>query len=138
MRVLGVDPGARRIGVALSDPGGMVAHGLTILLHESLASDVDRLVRLTSEHAAEQVVIGLATDADGRPGPQANRALRLAAALRARCAVPVETWDESFSTEDARSARLQRGDRQKTRRAPIDASAAAAMLQDYLDAHSQG
>ena len=135
MRVLGIDPGARRIGVALSDPLGLVARRLLILNHENLASDADRLVRLASEHGVDRVVVGLATDSEGRHGPQANRALRLVSALRLRSRTPIETWDESFSTEDARKARLERGDRRKSRRAAIDDSAAAAMLQDYLDAH---
>ncbi|MGA2112135.1 MAG: Holliday junction resolvase RuvX [Anaerolineales bacterium] len=135
MRILGVDPGTRRIGVALSDPRGVVARGLLILRHESLASDADRLVRLATENAADRVVVGVATDSEGGYGPQANRAMRLVAALRLRCPTPIETWDESFSTEAARKARLERGDRRKTRRTAIDALAAAAMLQDYLDAH---
>lgn len=135
MRILAVDPGTRRIGVALSDPEGMVARGLVILWHESLEADAERLVRLASQNGAERVVVGLATDSEGRPGPQANRALRLVAALRAKCGTPIETWDESFSTEAARQARLERGERRKRRRAPMDASAAAAMLQDYLNAH---
>jgi len=76
----------------------------------------------------------VATDSEGHYGPQARRALRLVAALRSGSSIPVEPWDESFSTETAAQARLERGERRQARRRAIDASAAAAMLQDYLDA----
>jgi putative Holliday junction resolvase len=135
MRIMAIDPGSRRIGVALSDPLGIVARGLEILRHESLANDADRLVHLASQNAVDKIVVGIAMDPEGQAGSQANRALRLVAALRVRSNAPVETWDESFSTEDARQARLESGRRRKARRAPVDASAAAAILQDYLDAH---
>jgi RNase H-fold protein (predicted Holliday junction resolvase) len=61
--------------------------------------------------------------------------MRLVSAMKLRCPTPIETWDESYSTEAARKARLERGDRRKTRRTALDDTAAAAMLQDYLDAH---
>jgi putative Holliday junction resolvase len=124
-RILAVDPGEARIGLAVSDPAGVIARPLRILRHTSRADDASRIVGCAREEGAERIVVGLALDQEGNVGPQARHALRLVEALRAASEIPVETWDESGSTL---AAGPRRGE-------PDDARAAAVILQDYLDAH---
>lgn len=124
-RVLAVDPGERRIGLALSDPTRMIARPLSVLEHRSRQADAQAIAEVGREHAAGLIVVGLALDQEGRVGPQARQALRLAEAVRALAKVPVETWDESGTTQQA--AELGGSDDL------LDARAAAFILQDYLD-----
>jgi len=136
MRTLAVDPGEKHIGLALSDPSGIVARPLTTLKHEAREKDAARIAALAVAHQADMILVGLALDASGAVGPQARRAERLVEALRALTALPVTTYDESFSTEAARRALLTGGRKRRARREQIHAAAAAALLQSYLDAHS--
>jgi putative Holliday junction resolvase len=124
--VLAVDPGEVRIGLALSDPTGTIARPLTVLRHRSRAADAQAILSAAQEHGARSIVVGMALDREGRVGPQARRAQRLAEALRAATDLPVATWDETGSTEAAR-----RGGQPDPM---LDARAAAYILQDYLDA----
>jgi putative holliday junction resolvase len=128
-RILAVDPGEVRIGVAVSDPTGTIARPLTTLMHTSRSKDADAILDLAKEHEAGMIVVGLALDDDGKQGHQARRALRLVEFLRTAAPVPVTTWDESGSTQAA-----QRG---RGRDAMLDARAAAVILQDYLDARAK-
>ncbi len=125
-RVLAVDPGEVRLGVAVSDPGGSIARPLSVIRHTARAHDAQAILDLAQQHAVETIVIGLALDADGRVGPQARRALRLVDALRQITGLPIETFDETGTTQAA--AELG------SPRTPLDARAAAVLLQEYLDA----
>ena len=124
-RLLGVDPGEVRIGLAVSDPTETIAAPLAVLRHTSRRTDVEAILTLAVKHSVEAIIVGVAYDLEGQAGPQARRALRLAEALREEATVPVLTWDESGSTAAA--------DRSGGKRAPIDARAAAVILQDYLE-----
>lgn len=124
-RVLAVDPGERRIGLALSDPTRLIARPLLVLEHRSRAEDARAIVAAAQQHSAGLILVGLALDQEGRVGPQARRGLRLAQAIRQLARVPVETWDESGSTQRAAAA----GQTDEL----LDARAAAFILQDYLD-----
>jgi len=135
MRVLAVDPGERFIGIALSDPTGTIANPLTILRHRSKARDAEAILQLAQEHAVGCIVVGQATDAQGRPTTlQARRAANLAAALRARTTIPVVLWDETGSTQAVREAWAAMGVARRRKRRP-DALAATVILQSYLDSH---
>jgi len=125
-RILAVDPGEARIGLAVSDPSGTIARPLKIVRHASRAADTEAILVNARDCDVDRIVVGMAYDMEGG-GPQARRALRLVAALRERTSIPIDTWDESGSTQAARPAR-GRGDED-------DARAAAVILQDYLDAH---
>lgn len=133
MRVLGVDHGKRRIGLAVSDESGLLARPLLVLPHVARAADAQRVAEIAAEHGAGLIVVGLPTDADGQIGPQARRAMRFGEALRAVADLPVQYWDESYSTADAKAALRAAGGRRK-HRTPVDAAAAAVILQDYLSA----
>ena len=129
---LAVDVGSVRIGVARSDPGGILASPLTVLA--SGPGDLDKLAKLTAGTDAIEVIVGLPTSLSGREGPAAVGARGFAADLAGRVApIPVRLVDERFTTTEAHQA-LRRGGRDsRARRHVIDAAAAALLLQSALD-----
>jgi putative Holliday junction resolvase len=131
---MALDAGERRIGVAVSDPTQMIARALAIIERRSKAEDFERLRRLVAEHDVERVVVGYPLSLSDEEGPQARRIARWAEALRAALPVPVELWDERYSTATAVAVLQARGERRKLKRGPLDDVAAAAILQEYLDA----
>lgn len=134
MRILAVDPGEKRIGIALSDPSGMIANPLTVLQHVSRPIDAATIAQLAQEHEAGRIIVGQALDDDNQPTLQSRAANRLAAAIRAQTRIPVELWDESGSTQAAQAARIAMGVRRRKRRGHLDDIAATYILQTYLDA----
>lgn len=136
MRVLAVDHGEKRIGLAISDPTGTIANPLTVVKHVSRTIDAAQVANLATEHEAGLIVIGQSFDLDGNPNPAGRHAARFAEALRMQTSLPVELWDESFSTQTARAARIQMGVSRKRRAGHLDEIAATVILQSYLDAHS--
>ena len=133
MRLKALDVGNRRIGVALSDPSETVARGLQVIRRSSPAADMEVIRALVEEHDVQRIVVGHPLHLDGRAGEQARRAEKFAADLECELGLPVVLWDEAFSTERARQAMIEAGRKRKERRARLDAVAAAAILQDYLD-----
>jgi putative Holliday junction resolvase len=127
VRILAVDPGLARIGLAISDPTETIARPLTVIKHSSRQRDATTILEVATEQGAEKVVVGVALDQNGEVGPQARTALRLVEALRAEGNLIIDTWDESGSTQAA-----QRGRKSDPM---LDARAAAVILQEYLDAH---
>ena len=135
MRILAVDPGEKRLGIAISDPTATIASPLTVLKHVSRAEDAAAIVRLAVEHSAGMIIVGTALDVDGEETLQSRKAARLAEVIRTLTDLPVALWDESGSTQEARAARLAMGVSRKKRRGHMDDLAAAVILQSYLDAH---
>ncbi len=133
MRILAIDPGEKRIGVAISDPTGTIATPLTVIKHVSRAEDAAKIARLARENDAVRIVIGQALDSDGGPTPQSRHAEKLAAAIAEHTSLPIVLWDESGSTQAARDSRLALGVSRRRRRGHLDELAAAHILQDYLD-----
>jgi putative Holliday junction resolvase len=133
MRVLGVDPGDKNIGVALSDPTGTIANPLTVIQHVSRPIDAATLATLARENGAGQIVVGQSLDLDGKPNFQGRKAARLAAAIRTQTEIPVELWDEAYSTQEARSARIALGSPRGKRKGHLDELAATVILQSFLD-----
>lgn len=139
MVILGVDPGAKRIGIAVSDPTGVLARPLKVLLHSSRTADALAIVQSVEETGASSIVVGFSADENGNPNLAGKRSIRLADELRSLTQIPVELWDESLSTQDARTSRLASGISRKRRAAAIDADAAAIILQSYLESrHNDG
>lgn len=138
MRILAVDHGEKRIGLALSDPTATIANPLTVIQHVSRAIDAAQVAALAAEHGAGLIVVGQSFDEDGRPNQAGRRAARFAEALRQQTGLPVELWDESFSTQTARAARLQMGVSRKKRAGHLDELAAAVILQSYLEKGPEG
>lgn len=137
MRVLAVDPGDRRLGMALSDPTGTIASPLTVLEHTSRQANAAAIIRLAEQHSAARIVVGQSLDSDGKPTFEGRKAARLAGAIRDLCDLPVELWDESFSTARAQDARRAMGIPRSKCSGHMDDLAAAVILQSYLDAHDR-
>jgi len=135
MRILAVDPGEVRIGIALSDPSGTVANPLTVLRHISRPLDAAGIASLAAENEAGLIVVGQVLDSENHPTPQSRRSARLAAAIRSQTSLPVVLWDESDSTQAARAARIALGAPRHKRGGHLDDLAATYILQTYLDAH---
>lgn len=134
VRVLALDVGSKRIGVAISDPTGFLASPLTVIERRDLRSDFERIAKLLRQEGAERVVVGLPLSLSGDVGPQALVVLEFKEALEKALDVSVETWDERFSTVGAQEALRAQGVRARKQRERIDAAAAAFILQGYLDA----
>ncbi len=133
MRILAIDPGEKHIGVAISDPSETVASPLTVVDHVSRPLDAAAIAGLAAEHQAGLIVIGKSMDEDGRPTPRSRQSDRLAEAIRQQCDLPITFWDESFSTREARQARIALGVKRHRRSGHLDELAATVILQSYLD-----
>lgn len=133
MKSLAVDPGLKKIGLAVSDSTGTVARALTVFNRGSLQLDCDRILEAAHGEKAERIFVGNSHEAGTRMSEQARYAHRLLAALRAATSIPVIQYDESFSTQRAQEVLAERGKGRKLRRTADDALAAAAFLQEYLD-----
>ncbi|NPV84943.1 MAG: Holliday junction resolvase RuvX [Anaerolineae bacterium] len=133
-RILAVDPGEKRIGVAISDLTGTIANPLCVIVHVARQVDAARVVELAEEHGAEKIVVGQPLGEDGVIGPQGRRSERFAEAIRSQTSIPVLLWDESLSTLQAQEARRMMGVSLRRRSGHLDDLAAAVILQSYLDA----
>jgi putative Holliday junction resolvase len=134
-RKLALDIGDKRIGVAVSDETGTLAHPLTTITRASKRQDFERIARLAAEQGVECVVAGYPRSLSGDEGPQAQRVRRYVEALAATLPVPVELWDERYTTVEATERLIDAKRRRPRDRGQLDAAAAAIILQDYLDAH---
>ncbi|MBE0698860.1 MAG: Holliday junction resolvase RuvX [Anaerolineaceae bacterium] len=132
-RILGVDPGEKRIGLALSDPTLTIASPLVVLKHISRRIDAASIAQLAVEHDVMRIIVGQALDGEGLPTPQARHAARLAEAIREQTSLPVQLWDESGSTQAARASRIAMGVSRRKRGGHLDEIAATVILQSYLD-----
>jgi putative pre-16S rRNA nuclease len=133
MRVLAVDPGSKRVGLALSDPTETIAQPLDTIAAEPADSLAERLAEVARRSEAGRIVVGLPMRLDGSLGPEAKAARVLATALRRSTKLPVELVDERLTTAAAERSLLQSGMRREKRRAKIDRVAAAILLQSHLD-----
>jgi putative Holliday junction resolvase len=132
-RLLALDFGDRRIGVAVSDPTGLLATPVEVYWRRAVKADIEYLSSLAEEYEAHAVIIGLPVNMNGTEGPQAAKTREFAEALGHR--LPVLLWDERLSTVEAERRMAETG-RRKKRGAVVrsDAEAAAVILETYLDA----
>lgn len=140
MRVLAVDHGEKRIGLAVSDPSATIASPLTVLKHVSRLMDAAQVASLGYELDVSLIVVGQSFDEEGLPNLAGRRAAKFAEALKEQTQIPVVLWDESFSTQDARATRIELGVSRKKRAGHHDSLAAVVILQSYLESqkHSGG
>jgi putative pre-16S rRNA nuclease len=137
VRALGLDPGTKRIGVAVSDLSGSIASPLVVLQRSrSKQHDLHEIARIASEEEAEVIVVGLPLNMDGSEGPSARAATGLARQLATVVDVPVELHDERLTTVTADRSMLDAGLDALERRQRVDKVAAAIMLQSWLDARA--
>ncbi len=135
-RVLALDLGEKRIGVAVSDPTRTIAKSLTVIGRKSRQEDYATIARLIAEQQATLLLIGLPVPFSGIEGEKAAWVRDYAAGLQQHLAIPIEFWDEALTTVQAYDSMRQRGKSAKQARARIDAVAAAFILQSYLDAQA--
>jgi len=133
MRVLALDVGDRRVGVAISDPTHSLARSLGVIERASRQEDFAAVAGLVEQHEVERVVVGYPRSLNGTAGEQAEKVERYAVALAEVLTVPVLLWDERLSTVSAERLMREAGLRGKKKRERVDAVAAAVILQDYLD-----
>ena len=134
-RMLGLDVGTRRTGVALSDPTGTLASPLTTLTRSDDALGLEAITDLAREHGVEAIVVGLPVSLDGGLHGQGREVAAFIDRLRGVSPVPVAEWNEQFTTAEAERLLRQAGRKPSRDRGRVDAVAAAVILQDYLDAH---
>jgi putative holliday junction resolvase len=133
VRVLAVDPGSKRVGIAVSDPTGTIAQALPTVAAEPHDTLPLRLAAIAKEKEAGRIVVGLPRRMDGTYGPEAKAARVLAASLRDASGLPVELVDERLTTAAAERAMISGGVKRAKRRQTIDGVAATLLLQLHLD-----
>ena len=137
MKLLGIDYGSRRIGLAVSDETGTMALPLEQLDAEPRAKACERIAAVLKERGSGRIVVGLPRNMDGSYGPAAEAVRDFIAALRTVAATDIVEWDERLSTAAAERMMVEADYSRKRRRAQRDALAAQLILQNYLDAHPE-
>jgi len=135
MRILGIDLGAKRVGIAVSDPDGVVAHPLKLLEPKSDADLINSIRALVAEYDVGRIVVGLPMLMKGEAGSAAREAQKFADRLRDELAIAVDLWDERLSTVRANRALKEANLSPAERRKRVDMVAAQMVLQSWLDAH---
>lgn len=133
MILIGLDVGRKRIGIAASDPTGLLASGVQVLERTSLVRDVGAIDTFARRVKAARIIVGYPLSLSGEAGPQAQEVEKFAEALRERVSVPVELWDERLSTLEADRRMQEAGVGGRKRRERVDMAAAILILQSYLD-----
>jgi putative Holliday junction resolvase len=135
-RILAIDHGAKRIGVALSDELGWTAQPLQTYVRRTLAADLAHIEQLVQEHAVAEVLVGLPLRLNGEMGPAAQSVQQFVMQLERLLSVPVVTWDERMTTRSAEDLLIAADVSRKKRKGVIDRIAAAILLQSYLESRS--
>ena len=133
MRILGIDYGEVRVGVAVSDPLGFTAQGLETIQNRGKKSVLEALIKIFTEYAVGEVVIGLPINMNGTVGPQAKAIMDLIPELEAALKVPVKTWDERLSSRQVERFMLEGGLSRQKRKDNSDRLAATLILQTYME-----
>jgi len=133
IRIIGLDVGEKRIGVSLSDPLGITAQGLTVLVAKDSLEAMKRIKEIINEHEAQQIVVGLPLNMDGSQGPQAKRIIEFCDYLKEEISIPLKLWDERLTTLEVERIMIKADVTRKKRKKNIDKLAAQVILQSYLD-----
>ena len=133
MRILAIDHGTKRIGIAVSDETATLAQPLEFILAEPFTDFLKRLKELIREKQVEQILIGMPRNMDGSYGPAALKVQEFVAVLKDTIGIPIKTWDERLTSSQANRMLIQANVRRDQRKQRVDAAAAAILLQSYLD-----
>jgi putative Holliday junction resolvase len=133
MRILGIDYGQKRIGVAISDEMGIVATPLGNVEENGVNAAVAAIAKMVSERAVGKIVVGLPRNMDGSLGAKAQETQAFVEKLKARVKIPIQTWDERLTTKAAERVLIKANVSRKKRREVVDKMAAQMILQSYLD-----
>ena len=137
MRILGVDFGDRRTGLAVSDPAGFLANGIGTVTADGKRALAAKIARIASEQGCEHIVLGSPVNLDGTVGPRAQRVQEFGQLLAEASGLPVELFDERCTTTEAYSFLDRTGTHGKRRKGVVDTLAAQIILQDYLDSRAE-
>ena len=138
MRVLGLDVGDVRIGVAVSDPTGIVVEPLTTIKAATRAAAIEKIAELVEQEGVGEVVVGTPVSLDGEVGPQARKIGVFVDLLAERISKPVRMWDESYSSVAADRIMGESGVRRRKKKGKRDSVAAAVILREYLQGTRSG
>ena len=133
MRILALDPGTKRIGIAISDELKMIAQPLEFVPAQPFPELVARLKALVQEKQVELILVGLPRNMDGSYGPAAERVREFVTELKKVIPLRIKTWDERLTTVQANRILIQGNVRREQRKEKVDKMAAAILLQSYLD-----
>ena len=133
MRILGLDLGDRTIGVAVSDPLGFTAQGITTIRRKSLQYDIEELKKICKEYNIEKVLLGYPKNMNGTEGPRCEIVREFAEVIKEQLDLPIQFWDERLSTVAAHRAMLEADLSREKRKKIVDKIAAVYILQGYLD-----
>jgi putative holliday junction resolvase len=137
MRILGLDYGSKRIGVAVCDELGLTAQGLATITRKNRRRDMEAIRELVKSYGVESIVIGYPVRLDGTEGIQCEKVSRFASLLESVFSLPVVRWDETLSTSEAENILRETRTGREKRKSVIDRVAACLILQDYLDSRSR-
>lgn len=138
MRILALDHGTKRVGVALSDELKMIATPLEFIPAEPFNDFLVRLKEIIREKEVELILLGMPRNMDGSYGPAALKVQEFAAVLKDKIAIPIQLWDERLTSAQAQRFLIQGKVRRDERKQKVDKTAAAILLQSYLDSLVQG
>ncbi len=133
MRILAIDHGTKRMGIALSDELKMIAQPLEYIPAEPFAEFLGRLKEILREKEVELILVGMPRNMDGSYGPAAIKVQEFVTALKDAITIPVRTWDERLTSAQANRLMIQSNVRREKRKEKVDAMAAAILLQSFLD-----
>jgi putative holliday junction resolvase len=137
MRIMGLDYGERRIGVALSDAFGWTAQGLEVIDRKTTKDEFAKIAELVGANEVSSIVVGLPKNMNGTVGPSGENCIAFAEQLKQKLAIPVTLWDERLTTVAAERALLEADVSRQKRKMVIDKMAAAILLQNYLDSKAK-
>jgi putative Holliday junction resolvase len=138
MRILGIDYGRKRLGLALSDKDGILASPLPSYSRHTSTQDIDFLKKLTSQQSVKRIVLGLPKNMDGSLGSMAKEVFTFAATLEEKVQIPTVTFDERLTSSEAERLLIQAGVSRYRRRTLRDSLAAVLILQGYLETLTPG
>jgi putative Holliday junction resolvase len=133
MRILGLDYGSKRIGVAVCDELGMTAQGLATIARKNRQQDMEEIARFIRTYNVEKIVIGYPIRLDGTEGIQCEKISKFASLLESTFSLPIIKWDETLSTKEAEEILIRANMRRDKRKNIVDRVAASLILQGYLD-----
>ena len=133
MRILAIDHGTKRMGIAVSDELKMIAQPLEFILSEPFSDFLVRLKEIIREKEVELILVGIPRNMDGSYGPAALKVQEFVTALKDAVVIPLKTWDERLTSAQANRFLIEANVRRDQRKEKVDKTAAAILLQSYLD-----
>jgi putative holliday junction resolvase len=133
MRIMGLDIGEKTIGIAICDPLGFTAQGITTIRRKGKENDIEELKKICDEYKVEEIISGLPKNMNGTLGPQSEKIIKFCDLIKERLSLPLKYWDERLTTVAATKAMLESDMSRAKRKKIVDKVAATYILQGYLD-----